>query len=88
MKVTGPCHCLEFAHLVSTFSGKAGKYAGGNPVCARPTPEWQKGIDLFLKKQPEKENIGNVDENRLVEKEPDAAEATRFESFCLYTSFV
>ena len=24
------------------FSGN--KYAGGNPVCPRPTPEWQKGI--------------------------------------------
>ncbi|XP_045163073.1 PCNA-associated factor-like isoform X2 [Mercenaria mercenaria] len=30
-------------------SGKAaGKYAGGNPVCPRPTPEWQKGIGGFF----------------------------------------
>ncbi|XP_069108641.1 PCNA-associated factor-like [Argopecten irradians] len=34
-------------------SGK-GKYAGGNPVCPRPTPEWQKGIGMFLKKSPSK----------------------------------
>ena len=27
---------------VPYFSGN--KYAGGNPVCPRPTPEWQKGI--------------------------------------------
>ena len=24
------------------------KYGGGNPVCVRPTPEWQKGIGGFL----------------------------------------
>jgi hypothetical protein len=37
-------------------AGKAGKYAGGNSVCVRPKPEWQKGISTFLKKLPEKEN--------------------------------
>jgi len=31
-------------------AGKAGRYAGGNPVCSRPTPEWQKGISTFMKK--------------------------------------
>ncbi|KAH9508702.1 hypothetical protein Btru_049661 [Bulinus truncatus] len=30
-------------------SGK-GKYAGGNPVCQRPTPEWQKEISTFFTK--------------------------------------
>ncbi|KAM3870063.1 PCNA-associated factor [Diretmus argenteus] len=25
-----------------------GKYAGGNPVCPRPTPNWQKGIGDFF----------------------------------------
>ncbi|XP_059164778.1 PCNA-associated factor-like [Physella acuta] len=27
-----------------------GKYAGGNPVCPRPTPDWQKGISTFFTK--------------------------------------
>ncbi|GFO34466.1 pcna-associated factor [Plakobranchus ocellatus] len=27
-----------------------GKYAGGNPVCVRPTPDWQKGITSFFGK--------------------------------------
>ena len=35
----------------------AGKYAGGNPVCPRPTPDWQKGINSFFSKKPSnKEN--------------------------------
>ncbi|MEE6524105.1 hypothetical protein FKM82_023340 [Ascaphus truei] len=31
-------------------SGKKsdGKYAGGNPVCVRPAPTWQKGIGEFF----------------------------------------
>lgn len=36
-----------------------GKYAGGNPVCPRPTPNWQKGIGDFFggpSRKPEKEN--------------------------------
>lgn len=36
-------------HTNTFFSGK-GKYAGGNPVCQRPTPDWQKGISTFLTK--------------------------------------
>lgn len=35
------------------------KYAGGNPVCPRPTPTWQKGIGDFFggpPRKPEKEN--------------------------------
>ncbi|XP_019729505.1 PCNA-associated factor isoform X1 [Hippocampus comes] len=35
------------------------KYAGGNPVCVRPTPTWQKGIGDFFGgpgTKPEKEN--------------------------------
>ncbi|XP_066525770.1 PCNA-associated factor [Hoplias malabaricus] len=35
------------------------KYAGGNPVCPRPTPTWQKGIGDFFggpSRKPEKEN--------------------------------
>ncbi|ROL44054.1 40S ribosomal protein S17 [Anabarilius grahami] len=37
-----------------------GKYAGGNPVCPRPTPTWQKGIGDFFggpSRKPEKENL-------------------------------
>ncbi|XP_048204163.1 PCNA-associated factor-like isoform X1 [Perognathus longimembris pacificus] len=35
------------------------KYAGGNPVCVRPTPKWQKGVGEFFRLSPkgsEKEN--------------------------------
>ncbi|XP_074651287.1 PCNA-associated factor-like [Tubulanus polymorphus] len=39
----------------SSPGGKAGKYAGGNPYCPRPTPEWQKPIDMFFQKS-DKEN--------------------------------
>uniref|UniRef100_UPI00148684CF PCNA-associated factor n=1 Tax=Arvicanthis niloticus TaxID=61156 RepID=UPI00148684CF len=28
------------------------KYAGGNPVCVRPTPKWQKGIGEFFRLSP------------------------------------
>ncbi|XP_044139170.1 PCNA-associated factor [Bufo gargarizans] len=47
---------------VTSPSGKKseGKYAGGNPVCVRPTPKWQKGIGDFFGSPstslPEKEN--------------------------------
>nr|XP_061813308.1 PCNA-associated factor-like [Nerophis lumbriciformis] len=48
----------------SSSSGQAStpsknKYAGGNPVCVRPTPTWQKGIGDFFGgpgRIPEKEN--------------------------------
>jgi hypothetical protein len=42
--------------LSSPSTSKVAKYAGGNPVCTRPTPDWQKGISTFLKKLPLKEN--------------------------------
>ncbi|KAL3862289.1 hypothetical protein ACJMK2_008272 [Sinanodonta woodiana] len=50
----------------ATPSGK-NKYAGCNPVCMRPTPEWQKGIGGFLAKSRAegKENF-----------QPDAREGT------------
>ncbi|KAL8197175.1 UNVERIFIED_CONTAM: hypothetical protein K2H54_014703 [Gekko kuhli] len=48
------------ANVDSSPSRKAeSKYAGGNPVCARPTPPWQKGIGEFFSqtsKCSEKEN--------------------------------
>ncbi|XP_051012638.1 PCNA-associated factor isoform X2 [Acomys russatus] len=45
----------------SSSSSRKGenKYAGGNPVCVRPTPKWQKGIGEFFRlspKESEKEN--------------------------------
>ncbi|XP_061696658.1 PCNA-associated factor [Syngnathoides biaculeatus] len=48
----------------SSSSGQAStpgknKYTGGNPVCVRPTPTWQKGIGDFFDgpgRKPEKEN--------------------------------
>jgi len=50
--------------------GKAGRYAGGNPACARPTPEWQKGISTFMKKVADGDT--EVDgENRPVTEEAD-----------------
>lgn len=45
------------------ISGKAGRYAGGNPACARPTPAWQKGISTFMKKLPDKQ-VEADDENQ------------------------
>uniref|UniRef100_A0A671PQK4 PCNA-associated factor n=1 Tax=Sinocyclocheilus anshuiensis TaxID=1608454 RepID=A0A671PQK4_9TELE len=38
------------AHSSGAQSGTPakGKYAGGNPVCLRPTPTWQKGIGDFF----------------------------------------
>ncbi|KAG7250071.1 hypothetical protein CRUP_024426 [Coryphaenoides rupestris] len=42
-----------------TYRKAKGKYAGGNPVCPRPTPTWQKGIGDFFGgpgRIPEKEN--------------------------------
>ncbi|XP_023140441.1 PCNA-associated factor [Amphiprion ocellaris] len=51
------------ANSSSSCSGSAtpakNKYAGGNPVCPRPTPTWQKGIGDFFggpPRKPEKEN--------------------------------
>ncbi|KAM9377160.1 PCNA-associated factor isoform 1-T2 [Pholidichthys leucotaenia] len=38
------------------------KYAGGNPVCPRPTPTWQKGIGHFFGGPPMKENREPVDD--------------------------
>ncbi|OCT89462.1 PCNA-associated factor [Xenopus laevis] len=48
-------------HVTSPTGKKSeSKYAGGNPVCVRPIPTWQKGIGAFFgspsTSQPEKEN--------------------------------
>uniref|UniRef100_A0A671TLK4 PCNA-associated factor n=1 Tax=Sparus aurata TaxID=8175 RepID=A0A671TLK4_SPAAU len=56
--------CMSIAILSCSLAGRStfvskGKYAGGNPVCPRPTPTWQKGIGDFFggpPRKPEKEN--------------------------------
>lgn len=48
----------QYLTLSSLFTAK-NKYAGGNSVCPRPTPTWQKGIGDFFggpPRKPEKEN--------------------------------
>ncbi|XP_007883345.1 PCNA-associated factor isoform X1 [Callorhinchus milii] len=59
--------CTSTANTSLTSPGKKeSKYAGGNPVCPRPTPKWQKGIGEFFggpSKLPEKENtVPSVDD--------------------------
>lgn len=45
---------MTFEHYLA---GKSAKYAGGNSVCPRPTPDWQKGINSFFQSpQKGKEN--------------------------------
>ena len=51
-------YILNF-YLVLFYFIVENKYAGGNPVCVRPTPKWQKGIGEFFRLSPkdsEKEN--------------------------------
>uniref|UniRef100_A0A3B4A171 PCNA-associated factor n=1 Tax=Periophthalmus magnuspinnatus TaxID=409849 RepID=A0A3B4A171_9GOBI len=48
------------SNSASSSSGSKNKYAGGNSVCPRPTPVWQKGIGDFFggpPRKPEKENL-------------------------------
>ncbi|KAM8973365.1 PCNA-associated factor [Pelodytes ibericus] len=59
-------------HVTSPTGKKSeGKYAGGNPVCVRPTPKWQKGIGDFFgspsTSQPEKENCIPLEEEEETE---------------------
>ncbi|KAK2164713.1 hypothetical protein LSH36_60g09038 [Paralvinella palmiformis] len=51
-------------------SPKGSKYGGGNPVCERPTPEWQKDIATFFQKHPKQEK-----ENRSPEDVGEPSEA-------------
>ncbi|KAJ8249292.1 hypothetical protein GJAV_G00233240 [Gymnothorax javanicus] len=61
---TAPRKSLGASSSANSSSSQAGtpaknKYAGGNPVCPRPTPTWQKGIGDFFggpSRKPEKEN--------------------------------
>uniref|UniRef100_UPI00398EEEDE PCNA-associated factor n=1 Tax=Pristiophorus japonicus TaxID=55135 RepID=UPI00398EEEDE len=65
--------CTSTANISLTSPGKKeNKYAGGNSVCPRPTPKWQKGIGEFFggpSKQPEKENTVPSDD------EPNSSKA-------------
>ncbi|XP_054858887.1 PCNA-associated factor [Eublepharis macularius] len=42
------------------------KYAGGNPVCVRPTPSWQKGIGEFFGQSSKR----SEKENQILDEEP------------------
>lgn len=49
-----------FVTSSSSSSRKAeNKYAGGNPVCVRPTPKWQKGIGEFFRLSPKESKKEN-----------------------------
>uniref|UniRef100_A0A673UM33 PCNA-associated factor n=1 Tax=Suricata suricatta TaxID=37032 RepID=A0A673UM33_SURSU len=52
------------AHLRLIFPPVENKYAGGNPVCVRPTPKWQKGIGEFFMLSPKDSDK----ENRMPEE--------------------
>ncbi|KAM4829749.1 PCNA-associated factor [Thomomys bottae] len=62
-KVFGPS--TSAVNSPSPSSRKAeNKYAGGNPVCVRPTPKWQKGIGEFFSQSPK----GSEKENQIPEE--------------------
>uniref|UniRef100_A0ABI7ZM77 PCNA-associated factor n=1 Tax=Felis catus TaxID=9685 RepID=A0ABI7ZM77_FELCA len=52
------------ANLRLIFLHVENKYAGGNPVCVRPTPKWQKGIGEFFGLSPKDSDK----ENRIPEE--------------------
>ncbi|XP_032870850.1 PCNA-associated factor [Amblyraja radiata] len=72
--------CTSAANNSLTSPGKKeNKYAGGNLVCPRPTPKWQKGIGDFFgggpSKLPEKENtVPSDDEPTSSTAEPKKAQ--------------
>ncbi|XP_005393811.1 PREDICTED: PCNA-associated factor isoform X2 [Chinchilla lanigera] len=58
-KVLGPSTSAMNSTSLSSSRKAENKYSGGNPVCVRPTPKWQKGIGEFFRLSPkdsEKEN--------------------------------
>lgn len=58
-KVLGSSTCANNSSSFSSLKKAENKYSGGNPVCVRPTPKWQKGIGEFFRLSPkdsEKEN--------------------------------
>lgn len=66
--------------LGSPSASKSNKYGGGNSVCQRPTPDWQKGIDGFFQKG-NKENRDLADSMKNKEQElsstQDSADSDR-----------
>jgi hypothetical protein len=50
---------MIIACFIISVGKAAGKYAGGNAYCPRPTPEWQKGIGGFFA-QPDASNKENT----------------------------
>ncbi len=64
--------------VMSPKSGKTSKYAGGNAVCERPTPEWQKGIATFLSPAKQKENQEPMTETMdMADDGPSSAAGSR-----------
>ena len=59
-------------------------------MCARPTPEWQKGISSFLKKLPEKENgteetpPETIDDSEALEVAEAAASSAEYSNYFLF----
>ncbi|XP_033634349.1 PCNA-associated factor-like [Asterias rubens] len=60
-------------------AGKKSKYAGGNSVCPRPTPEWQKEITNFLIKSPRSASKQKENEDPDNEEEDETAGCSREE---------
>ncbi|XP_018425935.1 PREDICTED: PCNA-associated factor isoform X1 [Nanorana parkeri] len=59
-------------HTTSPTGKKSdGKYAGGNPVCVRPTPKWQKGIGDFFGSP----STGSIEKENCVPSDDDGEEA-------------
>ncbi|KYO21474.1 PCNA-associated factor [Alligator mississippiensis] len=50
-KVLGPSSSVNSGSSPPTKRVES-KYAGGNPVCVRPIPTWQKGIGEFFRQSP------------------------------------
>ncbi|XP_014772888.1 PCNA-associated factor isoform X1 [Octopus bimaculoides] len=60
-KSLGPCTSSE-----PSSPSTSNKYSGGNPVCSRPTPEWQKNITNFFKSNGSNNNKSS--ENSTIQK--------------------
>uniref|UniRef100_A0A671RTY6 PCNA-associated factor n=2 Tax=Sinocyclocheilus anshuiensis TaxID=1608454 RepID=A0A671RTY6_9TELE len=67
------------AHSSGAQSGTPAKskYAGGNPVCPRPTPLWQKGIGDFFGGPSRKENLHPVSDDDEEEEEAGGSGVTK-----------
>ena len=61
--------------MVRDVLGKLDKYAGGNSVCPRPTPEWQKGISKFLLTSPKSDSADGASEKEKENEQPKSPAA-------------